>query len=189
MSVANDARMIRRALQSVIDRPLIHLALTHTLADAFLYRMATLKPPPVMTSTLESVHMTLKRSSLYPVNPDPQLQQLAALPRLRLLHLSFTSPAQYQPTLTGWCALANLGSLTHLVCPLFSSQQLTLLSTLPVLTSLHFTAYPWCAVPSLAPLLSLSSLQSLTLDASLPSLDSVLLFPCLAVLPLRITIR
>ena len=172
-----EARLIRRALQSIIDRPLVHLALTHTLADAFLYRMATLKPPPVIAGTLESVALTFKRSSLYPVNPDAQLQQLASLPRLRLLQLGFTSPAQYQPSLTGWCALVNLASLTHLVCPLFSSQQLTLLSTLPSLTSLHFTPYVWCSVPSLSPLLSLSSLQSLTLDVSLPSLDSVLLFP------------
>ena len=172
-----DARMIRRALQSVVDRPLVHLALTHTLADAFLYRMTTLKPSPVIANTLESIQLTFKRSSLYPVNADAQLRQLAAIPRLRLLHLAFTSPAQYQPSLTGWCALANLSSLTHLVCPLFSSQQLTLLSTLPSLTSLHFTPYVWCAVPSLSPLLSLSSLQALTLDVSLPSLDSLLLFP------------
>jgi len=169
--------MIRRALQSIVDRPLVHLALAHTLADAFLYRMATLKPSPVIANTLESVQLTFKRSSLYPLNADAQLQQLSTLPRLRLLHLAFTLPAQYQPSLTGWCALGNLSSLTHLVCPLFSSQQLTLLSTLPSLTSLHFTHYVWCAVPSLSPLLTLSSLRALTLDVSLPSLDSVLLFP------------
>ena len=173
----SDARLIRRALQSVVDRPLVHLALAHTLADAFLYRMATLKPSPVIANTLESVQLTFKRSSLYPLNADAQLQQLSTIPALRFLHLAFASPAQYQPSLTGWCALGNLSSLTHLVCPLFSTQQLTLLSTLPSLTSLHFTPYVWCAVPSLSPLLSLSSLQSFTLDVSLPSLDSLLLFP------------
>ena len=167
-----DVRLLRSAMAALLHRPLIHLRLVHSLADAFLHSLRhPSSPPPLLLSHLQSLRVTLKRSAVYPHTPDVQMGVIGRLRLVRHLSVDFTKAAGYQPTLEGWCALSGT-ALAHLEVQPLTAVQLGVVAGLGV-RSLRLREYAWGTV-GLASVGAMAGLQALELDFAVPSLAPIM---------------